>query len=433
VNVCRPGCTGLVLLAFVALAACSGGAGNPAPSGLATAKPQQGPSAPASTPTPTPSPRRSSTPGPTPTATATPRPTSVPSATPSPSPTPSPTPAPTQTPPPTPTPSRSARPTPAPTASAAPAAPLYTPLPADVAIAPAALPTPFDPSLPLGSLGTTRLPNAYATLSRLVRRDASLRRPASGPIVGANDHEAAGIFTSPGDGAPYNALFATQTAYEATQLPFPYPSRANGEEHIFSPTTFMGWGSCLEASTYYNSTPAAQTAHFTIYNFCLPAPAFIFDTPIDAQFLTDYVRIGADGLPSYAMETFTPDFTPAATSVWYTVLYNYTAARYDLIASAPAASAAFTPNSAGWSIVELYAAQGPCPHIAPSSAAHVSFHNTLLRAWLLEQPMLTDYLISYVGYEGGSANACFTPSGSLSAAFQFSVTSPNWSWNVTSP
>jgi hypothetical protein len=341
-----------------------------------------------------------------------------------PQPSPSPRPSPTATP----------KPTPAPSPSAPPATALYTPQPADVALGSAAVPAPFDPSLPLGTLGTSTLPNAYASVARALPRGFARRRSAGGAAVGANDHESAGIFTTVGYGPPYNAFFATQTAYEASQLPFPYPAGATGEEHIFAPTTHMGWGNCLEDSTYYNSLPTGQTAHFTVYNFCSANPAFIFDTAIDARFLANYVRIGPNGLPAYAVETFTPDPSPAANSIWYTVLYNYKTARYDLIVSASASSAVnFTPSGNGWSIVELYAAPGPCPLIAPSSATNIAFHNTALRTWLLQQPTMTDFLISYFGLEGGSTNPCFNGAGLAPPALQFSLTDPNWSWTVTSP
>jgi hypothetical protein len=307
----------------------------------------------------------------------------------------------------------------------------YTPGPADVRVGTAAIPVPFDPSLPLGNLGTTTLTNAYASVARMVPRDFTRRRSSSGPVAAQSDHEAAGIFTSPLYGPAFNAVFVTQTAYEATQLPFPYPAGASGVEHIFSPTTFMGWGNCLENSTYYNSSPTGQTAHFTVYNFCLPAPAFVFDAAIDTRFLSNYVRVGPNGLPAYTVETFTPDLSPGSASKWYTILYNYATSRYDLIASA--AAGGFAPTGGGWSIVEAYAAPGPCPRIAPSSASNIAFHAASGGTWLPQQPSLTAYTTSYFGFEAGSTNPCFNAAGSAPATLQFALTTPNSSWKVTSP
>jgi hypothetical protein len=286
--------------------------------------------------------------------------------------------------------------------------------------------------LPLGNLGNPGLPNAYASVARTLPSGFARRRSAAAAVVGAGDHEAAGIFTSPGNAPPYNAFFATQTAYEGTQRPFPYPPGASGDEFIFAPTTYLGYGNCLENSTYYHSTATAQTAHFSVYDFCASPPAFIFDTPVDARFLSNYVRIGSDGLPSYTVETFTKDSVPAATSTWYTVLYNYASARYDLIISAPAVT--FSATAGGWSVVELYGAPGPCPIVAPSGASNIAYHDTAQRAWVALQPAMGS-VTSYVGLGSGtpSSNPCFLASGATPAALQFSLLKQNWSWKVTSP
>ncbi len=425
-----PYSSGILLLASLSLGACGGGPSSTSPAQFPTNAPLAGAGAPTATP-PRQSPQPGTSPSPRPSTTPTPLATSTPpgGATPKPSPTPAPSV------------SATPKPSPAPTTTATPLAGTYTPQPADVTIASAPVPTPFDPSLALSNLGTTPLVNSYSVAVRALPRGFGQRRAASGPTPGPNDHEGAGIFTSPSAAAsgspPFNAFFATQTAYEASQLPFPYPSGASGEEFIFAPTSFLGYGNCLEDSTFYNSsqtsTATVETAHFTVYDFCASPPVFVFDTAIDAKFMSNYVRIGLDGLPSYAVETFTPDVLPAASSTWYTVLYNYSTARYDLIISANASGA--PPSNltrGGWSIAELYAAPGPCPLIAPSSASGIAIHDAALGTWLPLQPALPSGVVSYFGFEGGSSNPCFNPAGAA-PALKFSLTVPNSSWNVTSP
>lgn len=304
---------------------------------------------------------------------------------------------------------------------------IYTPLPAGTRLRRSVLPPPFDPEKPVSALGNTPLLNTRASLAVPQRRSVE-----SFAVAPGGDHEAEGVFLF-GDAPPYDALFATQTAYEAVQRPLPMPSGAQGSEQIFAPTMHPAWSSCLENSSYYVSSTVNEGAHFTVFDFCLASADFIFDAPIDRTFLRDYVRFIGDGdFPSYVSEIFTPDRIPTATSEWYSVLYNFERHRYDLITSAKAIGV-YEPAAFGWSIVEPYAAQGTCPQIAPALVTHLSAYNTSTSAWDAVRPAMANGAYTFIGLQGGSSNPCLLGDATGTASLEFTLISENNAWEVTSP
>ncbi len=333
---------------------------------------------------------------------------------------PTPTPSPTTHPCGCPTKKPTPRPTPTPT-------PIYTAAPADVPIAAAPAPTPFDPSSPLSLLGQTDLPNTISQVD--IPRRMLAHRYAT---AGYNDHEGEGVFLF-GSAPPYNAFFGLQTAYEALQKPFPYPtSGVTGEEQIFAPTMHPAWSSCLENSSYYNSTAAGETAHFTVFNFCLSSPTFIFDANVNAQFVSEYVRRGPQRRQMYVSEIFTPDQQITGTSRWYSILYNFSKHRYDIIISAPAIGS-YQADAFGWSIIEPYAAAGPCPSVAPVMASGLALHNTQTGAWDSVTPSLAGGASTEISVEGGSNNPCLLGDSTGPPSMNFLLLQPNSQWQVTSP
>lgn len=303
---------------------------------------------------------------------------------------------------------------------------IYTPQPADFQVTHEAMPTPFNPSLPLKDLARTELENNVESIASASQRFA--QRFATAP---PNDHESEGVFLF-GNAPPYNALSGTQTAYEAIQRPLPFPSRAVGIEQIFVPTMHPAWGSCLENSSFYISSPAGESAHFTIFNFCEASPSFIFDATINRDFLKEYVRTTDAGLPSYVSEIFTPDAQPSGDSTWYSILYNFMRHRYDIMISARA-NGFFQGDAFGWSIVEPFAAQGACPSIAPAMVSQLSVHNTITGRWDAVAPSMAGGASSFIGLQAGSTNSCLLGDASGSASMNFNVITSNSAWEVTSP
>jgi hypothetical protein len=303
---------------------------------------------------------------------------------------------------------------------------IYTPLPPDTNVQRSVMPTPFDPSLPLTRLGTTDLVNRISSLAVPHRRSTQ-----SFALAPENDHESEGVFLF-GNAPPYNALFATQTAYEAVQDPVPFPPGASGAEQIFAPTMHPAWGSCLESSSFYISSPAGETAHFTVFNFCLASASFIFDATIDSTFLRDYVRYTDGDFPSYVSEIFTPDTVPSPTSTWYSVLYNFHRHRYDIITSVNA-NGLFQADAFGWSIVEPYDAQGTCPRIAPALVSHLSAYNTARDGWDAVTPFMDGGAYTFIGVQAGSTNSCLLGDATGAASIDFTLITENSAWEATSP
>jgi hypothetical protein len=300
--------------------------------------------------------------------------------------------------------------------------PYYTAGPADTTVVTAAVPTPFDPSLPLNLLGKISLPNADVnSAQRFVRRTQA--------SVGANDHEAVGVFLTPTlPPTYYNGVFATESVYEASQIPL-VNQGASGADQVFAPT--LRFGQCLENSTLYSGDGSIQgtTAHFTVFNFCLSNPNYVYDTQITQAFLNTYVRINpANNLPSYTTEIFTSNSTISGNPTWYSLLYNYQTSTYDLVMSSPVGGG--SPMNF-WSVYEPYFAQGPCPILAPMGASGVVFHNSLSKNWeLLAKSMpggaQTETITSSAP---GSANTCFLSNGTIS----INILTPNSSWEGFSP
>ena len=291
--------------------------------------------------------------------------------------------------------------------------PFYTAAPADVAVGAAPVPSPFEP----GNVFTAA--HAARHAGGFPRRDAS------------TDHEAQGVFLG-GYAPPYNALFATQSVYEALQRPMPLPAGASGGVQAYAPTLHLGWGGCLEASSFYETSSAGATAQFTVYDLCLPSPTLVFSSTIDAAFLHKYVRLSPDGTPSYTVEMFTPDTFPGNNSAWTALLYDYPAAKYDTMVTL-SAKGATAPDAASWSVVELYDSAGVCPRMAPVSANFAAMHDALADMWDPVTPSMPDGVTASIGVQGGSANACFLGSPNAVPTLNFSLLTPSSYWRVTSP
>jgi hypothetical protein len=318
---------------------------------------------------------------------------------------------------------------------------IYTAGPADVPVVKAAVPQPFDPSSPIPSLGRT--PLKPLTTRFEIPREFFLRR-GSVATAPPGDHEADGTFMfadAQSDPPPYNAIFSTQTAYEALQNPIPYPAGATGAETIFVPTTHMAWGSCLENGTQYQdaSPPNGTTSSFYVFDFCTNPAIFLAWYNVDSTFMSNYVRYLNRGPKSvtaqaYVVESFTPDRHPNAKSTWYSVLYNFNTHSYDVMGSDKRHKGVpFSHGSFGWSIAEPYAAAGPCPQIAPAVLDKLELHDTKGSAWKPVTSTLAAGAYSYIGEEGGSSNSCFNGSPSGSATLLFSLLEPNYSWTTESP
>ena len=318
---------------------------------------------------------------------------------------------------------------------------IYTAGPADVPIAGAKIPKPFNPSSPLPSLGRTPLHPSARRFE--IPREFFMRR-ASVATAPPGDHEADGTFMfadSQDDPPPYNAIFSVQTAYEASQNPIPYPLGASGSETIFVPTTHMAWGSCLENGTQYQDAdpPNGSTSSFYVFDFCTNPAVFLAWYDIDSAFVTNYVRYlnrgpGSVRAQSYVEESFTPDRHPNAKSTWYSLLYNFGAHRYDVMGSDKLHTGVpFSHGAFGWSVAEPYAAAGPCPQIAPAVLNKLELHDTKGSGWKPVTPSLAAGAYSFIGEEGGSSNSCFNGSPSGSPTLLFSLLEPNYSWTTESP
>lgn len=342
-----------------------------------------------------------------------------------------PSPVPTATPVPTPSPS----PTPL-TAAAIDGALPATPAPStvyeakapDATIAAANAPTPFPPSASLSNLGTTTLVNTDAD-ERVAQTQQYARSRQS--VAPAGDHEAWGFFANLNAAIPYDAFYAIETGYEFSQAPFPYPSGVTGLEQTFAPTIHNPGYGCLEDSTYYrNDGNADQSAHFTVFNFCLAQRAYIFDAQITKAFVTSYEARLPNGQQSYVVETFTPDANPSPSSTWYTILFNFATGRWDKIISVNAGGYS-TPQSGGWNFAETYFQKGNCPKLAPSGSSVVGYYNSSTKSWLAQENSLPNGL-SFSGPEGSTSATCFLPSGSSPATLRFELENSAYNWVVTS-
>ena len=291
---------------------------------------------------------------------------------------------------------------------------IYTAAPADVVVQPQAVPSPFDP--------------ASAPVELAQRHGAAYNRRFH---VNGEDHEAEGVFLS-GYRVPYNAIFATQSAYEGQQRPLSLPNLVSGSAQAYAPTLHLGWGGCLEASSFYDTSSSGTTAQFTIYNFCLSSPALIASIPIDADFLRKYVRLTPDGTPSYAVEMYTSDTFPTYTSTWTALLYNYGDGKYDAIVTVPA-NGGTSPDAAGWSVTELYDSAGECPRMAPVRANYAALHDAFADTWRAFAPSMPNGITTGVDVQGSSANQCFLGARDAAPTLNFSLLAPNSYWQVTSP
>ena len=93
----------------------------------------------------------------------------------------------------------------------------------------------------------------------------------------------------------------------------------------------------------------------------------------------------------------------------------------------------FSHGDFGWSIAETYAAQGPCPQIAPAVLNKLVLHDTNSTAWKPVTPSLARGAYSYISQEGGSTNSCFNGSPSGAPTLLFSLLRSNYSWTTESP
>ena len=179
---------------------------------------------------------------------------------------------------------------------------------------------------------------------------------------------------------------------------------------------------------------AATNAYFSVFGWCLPSPTFIFSTPINANFLTQYVRVNpANNLPSYTTEIFTTNATVSYPSTWYSILYNYQASRWDIVESAPANPSLVAHDAymnkgnfaQGWNMDEGWFVQGPCPIEAPIAGSGISLYNLGTSNWALLQPTMPNGLTD-------DADTFSTPYGCFTASITVNVLTANSSWLAVS-
>lgn len=291
----------------------------------------------------------------------------------------------------------------------------YTPGPADVCVASAPAPAPFNPSN-LTGLGIISLPNQLSTTAASVTR-----RTNAFTVTATNGHEAAELIFDLGNGSSYTAALAAETAYEELQRPL-VSQGTTGLIQAYAPTFLFG---CFENSTYYrgDGSAAGTNAYFTVFAWCNAKHGFVYQTPINANFLMQYVRVNpVNNLPSYTTEIFTTNSTVSNPSTWYSLLYNYQTSRWDIVESGPS-DAGLVAH--GWSLDEGYFAPGPCPIEAPIAASGISVYNLTTSTWELLQPTMANGLTS-------DANTIDTPYECFSASINVKVLTANSSWIAVS-
>ena len=283
-------------------------------------------------------------------------------------------------------------------------------------------PQPFSSSEKLSSLGTAP---ASESVPRALERFAQMRLHSRTPqsvIPAGGAHGYAGIYLY-GSG-PYTGIYSVHSVYlPNTQLTIPYPSgaAAGGQELIFAPTTKIPNG-CLENGSTYFSQGGNQTfAYFYVFDFC-GAGGFVYLRGLDASFERDYVRRLED-VPSYVVESMANGSATNPASTWRSLLYNFSANRWDLVYTQTGSAL----DNFGWSIFEYYFLQGPCPPSLPlMQARQIKLYDPVLNQWV----HATSGLSGFQTVTGpGGLYTCFVQHP---VSYGFNLVHPDWWWTVTS-
>jgi hypothetical protein len=222
------------------------------------------------------------------------------------------------------------------------------------------MPAPFDPTQDsLSSLhhaALTDVSSSYPALASAGRRGMSGTRQTQSTIPQGNPGFFVGITTKDA----VTAIYSIISAYTTSEFSIPFPSTANqtppvNPERVFGPEMVPG-ASCLSAGfVMVNFGPGGTQRNgpgnpvqsltgpynaYRVLDFCNPTPnaqgqpqpVTFFLTPIDATFVSKYVRPNESGLPSMVSEVFSPDrdaFTNQH-ATWNAILWNFTTNSWDI-------------------------------------------------------------------------------------------------------
>jgi hypothetical protein len=243
------------------------------------------------------------------------------------------------------------------------------------------------------------------------------RTPQS--IVQEDDHSDVGVTFSGGN--RYTGIYSIHSVYTPNeQLNMTFPAGQSGQELLYSPTTKMPDGGCLENGTYYLSVDPAQTfAGFYIFDFC-GTGGFAYFHDIDAAFHRAYVR-NLNDVPSYVVQELADRRVLTANTVWTTYLYNFASSRWDAVFR----EAGRTGGLAGWSIFESYYLPGQCPSLPTMQARQIQLYDPQ-RGWIHVTASMPD---TSVDTGGGGTLDCFNLAP---VSYKFTFVKSNWWWRVSS-
>ena len=263
----------------------------------------------------------------------------------------------------------------------------------------------------LKNLGRMAAPNVSGLVAypRFLSNGHALNPLSS---AGSGDLEQVGVAIGPG--GPYKGLFATQTAYTNANLQI----GQNTSSQLFAPLIVPSNNSCLGMGEVYAASSNTATSSFFVVDVC--AQTIPFATPIDASFASNYTRIGARGVP----QLLSLIYAPSPSTLWYALIYNYTAARWDVILTKTGTSG----NGTGVSVWESEFAAGPCPTMPVIASDSMYEYNPTTNNFELMQPTMTSSTTQVFTTNPN----CFLTDSSGPPSFAFAMSALNSAWGVAS-
>ncbi|MBV8363261.1 MAG: S53 family peptidase [Candidatus Eremiobacteraeota bacterium] len=246
------------------------------------------------------------------------------------------------------------------------------------------------------------------------------RAPLGRSTVGPGDVEQTGIVISAG--GPYTGMYSAQTAYKPLLLQVGYPPGGSGTSSLIGPLNLPNNKSCLASGEIYSNPGTASSSTFFVIDFC--GGMIAYATPIDDTFMQNYTRLNAAGAPELLSFVFTLDATPTQSSVWYSMIYNYTSAQWELNASKTGISS----SGVGFSLWMSQFVAGQCPVTPPVGADSMYLYNGTSHAFEALAPVMNG---AGSGQFTSNTN-CFKPDSSGPASYTFTVKTPNSAWSVSS-
>jgi streptogramin lyase len=264
------------------------------------------------------------------------------------------------------------------------------------------------------------VPNvALRTLPRFLKSAHGIA-PFSTVLPG--DLEQVGVAINPG--GPYAGVYAAQTAYTSNLLQIGFPPGATGTSSLFAPLIVPSNKSCLGMGEVYSNTGTGTTASFFVVDVC--AGTIPFATPMNSAFAQNYTRISLRGVPELLSLVFSTDAVPTASSVWYAMIYNYAASRWDIVSQKTGISG----NATGVSTWLSEFVVGQCPSTPPIAADLMYLYNASSGNFEVLAPTMAHTTTSVFT----TNPTCYLPDISGPASFAFAVSVPNSSWgSVATP